>query len=422
MPEIVTQTLPNGLAVHRIAARGDARRDDARRLRRRRPHRAPRGERDGPLPRAPRVQGRREVPDYRDVNETAERIGAVLNAYTSHDLVAFHITARAERGARGRRPADRLRRAGRSIDADELDRERGVVIQEIARADDQPSVVAEHLIDRAAFGDHPLGRPVLGPAEHLRTFTRDGDRRLPRAALVGPPRRRVPRRQPRRAARERRAGRAVRPLPRPARAAGVRARAAVRARDARSSERDSNQSHLRMSYRPRGRRRATRPSARRWRSTRRCSAARWARACSTRSASSAASPTRSHALAHAFADVADPAALGRPGLDQERRGLHAHARDRRPSCATTARPRPRSSAPAPTPPARRVLAFENTGAVARYAAQQAIVYGEEIDPDAAIAAARRGDLRRGRRGRARRRRQAAVAVRRARTTRRGVRL
>src|ERR671916_2729375 len=34
--------------------------------------------------------------DYRKVNETAERMGAVLNAYTSHDLVAFHITSRAE--------------------------------------------------------------------------------------------------------------------------------------------------------------------------------------------------------------------------------------------------------------------------------------------------------------------------------------
>ena len=33
------------------------------------------------------------------------------------------------------------------------------MIQEIARAHDQPSVVAEHLIDRAAFGEHPLGRP-----------------------------------------------------------------------------------------------------------------------------------------------------------------------------------------------------------------------------------------------------------------------
>jgi predicted Zn-dependent peptidase len=33
---------------------------------------------------------------------------------------------------------------------------------------------------------------------------------------------------------------------------------------------------------------------------------------------------------------------------------------------------------------RRVLAFENTNAVARYAAGQAVVYGEDIDPDGAI--------------------------------------
>src|SRR3954449_927341 len=42
-------------------------------------------------------KGGEKFPTYRDVNETAERLGAVLNAFTSHDLVAFHITARAER-------------------------------------------------------------------------------------------------------------------------------------------------------------------------------------------------------------------------------------------------------------------------------------------------------------------------------------
>src|SRR5213079_287020 len=42
-------------------------------------------------------KGGEKFPNYRDVNETAERLGAVLNAFTSHDLVAFHITARAER-------------------------------------------------------------------------------------------------------------------------------------------------------------------------------------------------------------------------------------------------------------------------------------------------------------------------------------
>src|SRR5436305_14832159 len=41
-------------------------------------------------------KGGEKYPTYRDVTETAERMGASLNAYTRHDLVAYHITARAE--------------------------------------------------------------------------------------------------------------------------------------------------------------------------------------------------------------------------------------------------------------------------------------------------------------------------------------
>ena len=117
-------------------------------------------------------KGGERYPTYRDVNNTAERLGAQLNAFTSHDLVAFHITCRAEALMEA---TDLLTDfvAHAHLDAEELDRERGVVIQEIARSDDQPSSVAEKLIDRATFGDHPLGRPVLGPAEHLRSFSRE---------------------------------------------------------------------------------------------------------------------------------------------------------------------------------------------------------------------------------------------------------
>ena len=117
-------------------------------------------------------KGGESYPTYRDVNETAERIGAQLNAYTSHDLVAFHITCRAESAGQAvDLLSDFVARA--RIDADELERERGVVVQEIARAHDQPSTVADQLLDLATYGDHPLGRTVLGPADHLRTFPRD---------------------------------------------------------------------------------------------------------------------------------------------------------------------------------------------------------------------------------------------------------
>ncbi len=118
-------------------------------------------------------KGGEKYATYRDVNETAERLGAQLNAYTSHDLVAFHITCRAE----ALMPAVDLVTdfvAKARIDAEELDRERGVVIQEIHRSDDTPSSVADKLLDRAIYGDHPLGRAVLGPAEHIASFTREG--------------------------------------------------------------------------------------------------------------------------------------------------------------------------------------------------------------------------------------------------------
>src|ERR671927_42486 len=117
-------------------------------------------------------KGGEKYSTYRDVNETAERLGAQLNAYTSHDVVAFHITCRAE----ALMPAVDLLTdfvAKARIDAGELDRERGVVLQEINRSDDVPSSVADKLLDEATYGDHPLGRPVLGPAEHIQTFQRD---------------------------------------------------------------------------------------------------------------------------------------------------------------------------------------------------------------------------------------------------------
>jgi predicted Zn-dependent peptidase len=117
-------------------------------------------------------KGGEKYATYRDVNETAERLGAQLNAYTSHDVVAFHVTCRAEAVMEA---ADLLTDfvARARVDAEELDRERGVVIQEINRSDDQPASVASKLLDRAAFGEHPLGRPVLGPAEHLESFSRE---------------------------------------------------------------------------------------------------------------------------------------------------------------------------------------------------------------------------------------------------------
>src|SRR5579863_9953218 len=154
MPTITTSTLANGLPLHRIAVEGT--RSVTLLVAFNAGARTERPEENGMAHFLEHLvfKGGEKYPTYRDVNEAAERNGAVLNAYTSHDLVAFHITARATKALDA---ADLLTDfvARPRIDPDELDRERGVVVQEIARADDQPAALAEHLIDEAVFGEHP---------------------------------------------------------------------------------------------------------------------------------------------------------------------------------------------------------------------------------------------------------------------------
>jgi predicted Zn-dependent peptidase len=325
-------------------------------------------------------KGGEKYPTYRDVNQAAEGIGAVLNAYTSHDLVAFHITSRAERALEA---ADLLTDfVGRPrIDAEELDRERGVVVQEIARSNDQPAVMAEHLIDEAAFGDHPLGRPVLGSTEHIRDlFTREGIVAF-RSRRWSPARggafvvgnlgglngeleelfTRFP----------------AHPDPEPFEPAPPLApRILVR-------ERDSNQSHLRMSYRP-GIEVAD--------PRRRAALTIYSTLLGGSMASRLFDEIREQrglaysvsAAAHSYADV--PVLQISAGLESSKcieaytrmREIVTELREQGPSGDEVERARAYAAG-------ARAIAFENTGAVARYAAQQQIVYGEDVDPDNAIA-------------------------------------
>ncbi|MGP0103458.1 MAG: M16 family metallopeptidase [Solirubrobacteraceae bacterium] len=327
-------------------------------------------------------KGGESYPTYKEVNETAERLGGVLNAYTSHDLVAFHITVRAESAG----PAIDLLSdfVGRPrLDAEELDRERGVVIQEINRAYDQPSMVAEYLIDRAAFGDHPLGRTVLGPEENLRSFSREGivafrERRWAGArggAFLAGNLEHVPAEDE---LQERFARFPSLPDPEPY------APAPEFAPQTLVEERDTNQSHLRMIYRPHVAVGDPRERA---------ALSIYSTLLGGSMGSRLFDEIREKrglcysvsAINHAFADV--PILQLSSGLESGK-CVEAYTRMREivdelradgPTEEEVARARAYAAG-------RLVLAFENSGAVARYAANQRIVFGEDIDPDAAIAA------------------------------------
>jgi predicted Zn-dependent peptidase len=59
------------------------------------------------------------------------------------------------------------------IDADEFENERGVILEELAMADDDPADVASERFFEAVFGEHPLGRPIGGSPETIKAATRD---------------------------------------------------------------------------------------------------------------------------------------------------------------------------------------------------------------------------------------------------------
>jgi predicted Zn-dependent peptidase len=62
---------------------------------------------------------------------------------------------------------------GSVLDPEELERERDVILQEIAAANDQPDDLVFDLAQSACYGDHPLGRSILGTAELIGGVTRD---------------------------------------------------------------------------------------------------------------------------------------------------------------------------------------------------------------------------------------------------------
>ena len=68
----------------------------------------------------------------------------------------------------------------------DIDSEREVVLEEIAMVEDNPQDVVHELAAAAVFGDHPLGRPIIGRAEVIGSISRRSLLGYHRAAYVGP--------------------------------------------------------------------------------------------------------------------------------------------------------------------------------------------------------------------------------------------
>ena len=105
------------------------------------------------------------------INLDAERLGADVNAFTGKDTTGYFMTGLG-------RHAEQLTRMTADIvlnstfpDA-ELQRELDVIRQEAIEYEEDPEDSSSEMLDRAIWGDDPMGMPVIGTVANIEGFTR----------------------------------------------------------------------------------------------------------------------------------------------------------------------------------------------------------------------------------------------------------
>ena len=106
------------------------------------------------------------------IAQEMDSVGGVLNAFTGKESTCYYAKVLDEHLPLA---IDLLTDIflHSEFDRDEIERERTVVLQEIASADENPEDYVHDLFSLDYFGDHPLGRPVCGEADTVTGFTRD---------------------------------------------------------------------------------------------------------------------------------------------------------------------------------------------------------------------------------------------------------
>jgi predicted Zn-dependent peptidase len=105
------------------------------------------------------------------IAEEIEAVGGHINAYTAREQTAYYVKLLKEDIALGADIiGDILTHS--SFDPEELERERGVILQEIGQANDTPDDIVFDHFQEAAFPNQPMGRPTLGTEGVIRAMPR----------------------------------------------------------------------------------------------------------------------------------------------------------------------------------------------------------------------------------------------------------
>ena len=108
----------------------------------------------------------------RQIAEEMDAVGGQLNAFTGRDCTCFYAKVIDENLELAVDIlADLVINA--TMDETELEKERGVILEEIAMDEDSPEDLVHDLLQVAQFGEQSPGQPILGPAAQVEAYTRE---------------------------------------------------------------------------------------------------------------------------------------------------------------------------------------------------------------------------------------------------------
>lgn len=124
-----------------------------------------------------------------EIAQEMDSVGGMMNAFTGKEQTCYYAKVLDENLSLA---ADLLTDIflHSVFDGEEIERERSVVLQEIAQAEDTPEDFVFDLFSLDFFGNHPLGRPICGDVDTVSGFQRDDivrfvqDRYLPGRVIL----------------------------------------------------------------------------------------------------------------------------------------------------------------------------------------------------------------------------------------------
>jgi predicted Zn-dependent peptidase len=117
-------------------------------------------------------KGTETRPTARDISTEIDSIGGEFNAFTSKEFTGYFVKCAAEhRDLAFDVLLDMLRRS--KFDADEIEREKGVIVEEMNMYYDTPRDYIGGVYESLVYGDQPLGWDIIGRKETVRAATRE---------------------------------------------------------------------------------------------------------------------------------------------------------------------------------------------------------------------------------------------------------